>query len=87
MKLIKEMKKESGINFNLASEFQSEKALKLKFEPNVNLKRNFVPKPELEKIESTEEQQQNIININQSKIYLFINKTSQLKIRSERQLE
>lgn len=67
MKLIKEMKKESGININLAPEFQSEKATKLKFEPNVNLKRNFVPKPEAEKTENIEQQQNNLINLNQSK--------------------
>lgn len=60
------MKKESGININLASEFQSEKAPKLKFEPNVNLKRNFVPKAEAEKTENPEHQE-NLINLNQSK--------------------
>jgi len=71
MKLIKEMKKESGMNINLASEFQSEKAPKLKFEPNVNLKRNYVPQPEAEKIENGE-LQKNLISLNQSKVLYFL---------------
>lgn len=71
MKLIKEMKKESGININLSTEFQTDKAPKLKFEPNVNLKRNYVPQPEADKLENNE-QQQNLINLNQSKLCFFI---------------
>lgn len=66
MKLIDEIKKESGININISSNFESEKISKLKFEPNTNLTRNFVPNLETEK-NTTLTNEQNIINLNQSK--------------------
>lgn len=65
MKLINEIKKESGIDINLTLAIQNEKTSKLKFEPNVNLKRNFIPNLESEKKEN-QESQSNIINLNQS---------------------
>ena len=66
MKLINELKKESGININISSNFESEKISKLKFEPNTNLTRNFVPNLEIDKTK-TLTSEQNIINLNQSK--------------------
>ena len=65
MKMLNEIKKESGININLATNIQSEKASKLKFEPNVNLKRNFIPNVELEK-NTTQSNEPSLINLNQS---------------------
>ncbi len=65
MKLINEMRKESGIDISLNSAIQSDKAPKLKFEPNVNLKRNFIHIGESEKKES-QKADANLINLNQS---------------------
>lgn len=65
MKLINEIKKESGISINLATEIQAEKAPKLKFEPNINLKRTFIPNLEPLKKDSSESPL-NLINLNQS---------------------
>ena len=41
MKMMNEIKKESGYDFNLHSNSEKEKSSKLKFEPNLNLKRNY----------------------------------------------
>jgi len=83
MKLINEIKKESGISINLATEIQAEKAPKLKFEPNLNLKRTYIPNLE-PIIKDSSELPQTLINLNQS----IINKVfyiSKLTIRSQRQ--
>ena len=62
MKLMNEIKKESGFDIN-----EKEKSSKLKFEPNLNLKRNFVPNMENEKEkEEKNPTDQTIINLNQS---------------------
>ena len=71
MKLMNEIKKESGIDINLNDTSEKEKISKLKFEPNLNMKRNFVPNLENEN-EKKITVDQTITNLNQSKfIFLF----------------
>jgi hypothetical protein len=67
MKLMNEIKKESGFDINLNISSEKEKATKLKFEPNLNLKRNFIPNLENENEKNVSiDNHQTIINLNQS---------------------
>lgn len=71
MKLLNEIKRESGLNINFTPNLQNEKSSKLKFEPNVNLKRNFIPNVDIDRKAQAAEQQ-NIVNLNESKLRYFI---------------
>lgn len=72
MKLMNEIKKESGLDIKINTSSEKEKSSKLKFEPNLNLKRNFIPKT----INENENKPQDltITNLNQSKSILYFSK-------------
>jgi hypothetical protein len=72
MRLINEIKRESGYDINLNILSDKEKTTKLKFEPNLNLKRNFNPNLENENEKKIPyDQDQTIINLNQSNLFNF----------------
>lgn len=69
MRLINEIKKESGYDINSNISSDKEKTTKLKFEPNLNLKRNFNPNLENDNQKKIPiDQDQTIINLNQSNL-------------------